>query len=292
MKSPYSQRSAFTLIELLVVIAIIAILIALLVPAVQKVREAAARTQCQNNMKQLGIAMHAHADAFKGFATSITTAGAFKVRSSHVMLLPFLDQRPIWDKWDQNADWNAATNTTFISNRITVFICPSTPYGAEPFTISGVQQYRSDYAPPTAIDSSKAPANFDTAADYSGLLRVNNTTGLAKLAHCTDGLSNTIAYAEDAGRPTIYTNGVPTGGTSSGNGWADPANDFTIGNTGAVAAGVVINGTNDNEIYSFHSAGAHVLFGDGTVRFLDKAIPSRIVGALATARGNETVTLP
>src|SRR5204863_1957748 len=90
------RRSAFTLIELLVVIAIIAILIALLVPAVQKVREAAARTQCGNNMKQLGLALHAHADAQKGFPCSVTTAGAR--RSSLVPLLPYLDQTPLYNK--------------------------------------------------------------------------------------------------------------------------------------------------------------------------------------------------
>lgn len=282
-------RSAFTLIELLVVIAIIAILIALLVPAVQKVRAAAARTQCINNMKQLGLALHAHADVYKGFPTAITTAGTFKLRSNIVPLLPYLDQQNVYAQWDQAADWNAATNLKFLNNKLVVLICPATPFGGEPFTTTAAAgpQYRSEYASATSIDSTKAPAVFDTVGDYSGLLKVNNLTGLVKLASCTDGLSNTFAYIEDAGRPFIYQMGKATGGTSSGNGWADPASDFTVLNTTAVTC--AINCLNDNEIYSFHAGGVNACFGDGTVRWVAQNTDARIVGRLVTARGNEAI---
>src|ERR1051325_6379420 len=251
------RRRAFTLIELLVVIAIIAILIALLVPAVQKVRDAAARTQCGNNLKQLGIAMHAHLDAHKGFPTSITTAGIR--RSSLVPLLPYIDQQPLYSKWVSTVDWDNAANAGFIDVLIPVFVCPATPNSALPIPagtanqgIAG-QHYRTDYASPLDLDSTKAPTYFTAVGDYTGLLKVNNTTGMVKPALCSDGLSNTVAYAEDAARPNIWVAGSLQAGNTTGTGWANPDQDYTIGNTGAaIPAGCFVNCTNDNEIYGFH----------------------------------------
>ncbi len=293
-------RRGFTLIELLVVIAIIAILIALLVPAVQKVREAAARTQCTNNMKQLGIAMHAHADAFKGFSTSITSSSTTqRLRSSLVPLLPFLDQGPIAAKWDKTSDWAAAGNAAFIDNLLVVFVCPSTPNSALPIPAgtanqqSAGQHYRTDYSPIGNIDSTRVPTYFSAANDYSGLLKVNNLTGLAKIAHCTDGISNTIAYVEVAGRPVRYDQGKLVAGTPTGAGWANNEQDFTVGNNGTYGpTGCFVNCTNDNEIYGFHSSGANILLGDGTVRHITQGISTFTLGALITARGSESVTLP
>lgn len=91
------SRSGFSLIELLVVMAIIAILIGLLVPAVQRVREAASRTQCANHLKQMGLAAHLHADNYKTLPTS--RASMQEGQTWAWMLLPYLDQRPLWEKW-------------------------------------------------------------------------------------------------------------------------------------------------------------------------------------------------
>ncbi len=132
------RRAAFTLIELLVVIAIIAILIALLVPAVQKVREAAARSQCQNNMKQIGLAAHSCHDTYKALpplssadASTLTTAPAYKNFRGwtvFVFLLPYIEQGPLYEIAYSRRDQpyiGPYPNPTVYGQRIPVYLCPT-----------------------------------------------------------------------------------------------------------------------------------------------------------------------
>ncbi|HZZ79412.1 MAG TPA: DUF1559 domain-containing protein [Gemmataceae bacterium] len=118
-------RPAFTLIELLVVIAIIAILIALLVPAVQKVREAAARTQCINNLKQMTLAVHGYHDVAKKVPALSSNPGGI-VRSLHVDILPYIEQGPMYQNWITAAPAGVANITsTMYVQQVPAYICPS-----------------------------------------------------------------------------------------------------------------------------------------------------------------------
>src|SRR6516165_1566532 len=123
MKQSGQKRTAFTLIELLVVIAIIAILIALLVPAVQKVREAAARTQCQNNLKQIGLAIHSYHDATRSLPP-LRIAANDGWATWCVLILPYLDQGNIYKNWNLAQDY-AAQSSTARQAQVSVFYCPS-----------------------------------------------------------------------------------------------------------------------------------------------------------------------
>src|SRR5476649_240253 len=125
MISTIRSRSAFTLIELLVVIAIIAILIALLVPAVQKVREAAARTQCINNLKQLALGLHGYHDAHKRLPPGIDSSCSF-----NVYLLPHIDQLPLFSQFQFNTNnfWATPANENLLNGvYLPIFHCPSSP---------------------------------------------------------------------------------------------------------------------------------------------------------------------
>ncbi len=301
----HPRRSAFTLIELLVVIAIIAILIGLLLPAVQKVREAAARMSCSNNMKQFGLAMHNYAgtnnDKFP--ASRVTVGGVSKFRSWTPIVLAYVEQDNVGRLWDFTTKWNTATNLTTSQNNFKVFQCPSAP-GVPRRQAGSVLLGAGDYGSVNAIRrrfyTANGVANFPTPGSAPGdealgvLAREVDTPILG----ITDGTSNTIMLAEDAGRPNLFQQGRDTGlNTGDGWGWADPDCGFSVDGvipgvfgTGWTTGGTCyINCTNDSEFYSFHTGGINVCLADGSVRFLRSSIAAATLAALVTRAGGDIV---
>ncbi len=285
-----SRQMAFTLIELLVVIAIIAILIGLLLPAVQKVREAANRIQCQNNLKQLGLGLANFENVNGYFLTSYSANGE---HSWTPYMLPYIEQQNLYSLYNFNFIWSGPENRAAISTPIKILLCPSTASKRTSFAYPAAAQ--TDYAPIDSVIEEAVTAGW-VVIPQNNLLAVMNSGSYppAKVPYVTDGLSNSITFGEDAGRPALWRTAGEISPTGQDDGsWGDPDNEYalhTFKSDGSTSYGPCpINCTNDNELFSFHPAGVNVVFADGSVHFLNRNINSSIVGALITRANAEVI---
>jgi len=315
-------RRGFTLIELLVVIAIIAVLIALLLPAVQQAREAARRSQCKNNLKQIGLALHNYHETHGIFppknimpGVSDTAAvhgtdssGAVRTdvirnTTGHLLLLPFLDQATIYNKLNfslamgpasisgSNPDMTGNSNPTHTNVRLPVFLCPSERIYSDPSNYSGgsphyhrINARRTNYA--FALHSYPHNNRVNYTRDSSTAKGAFGINGAAKIKDVKDGTSNSIFMCE-----------TPQRKTSSHYGPYWNQYTYTSGIVPAYGINVLYvhsNGTQYDYVYAWrsgskHTGGMHSLMGDGAVRFISENIDLSTLTGLVSINGKEVI---
>jgi prepilin-type N-terminal cleavage/methylation domain-containing protein len=281
------DQQGFTLVELLVVIAIIGILIALLLPAIQAAREAARRSSCENNIRQVGLAMHNYMDANKNRLPpgySATPTGSF-----HTFILPYIEEGTAYKQYDFKKNWNDAANKKAIDTDIATFVCPTAPAGDG-------RQYISDYCINTTLTSGMLgvarnkgaiPTSFKIADIQGAFYPVSGVGKPIRAATISDGLSKTLALFEDSGRPYQY--GTNASGTTY-NGQLSTSLDCrwaSNGNWYVTHDFPYNNQHNGNENYGFHTGGSMTIRCDASVMFVTDDMDHLSYFALFSARGND-----
>jgi prepilin-type N-terminal cleavage/methylation domain-containing protein/prepilin-type processing-associated H-X9-DG protein len=309
------RRTGFTLIELLVVIAIIAVLIALLLPAVQAAREAARRSQCVNNLKQIGLGVH----NYESTNSSLPPGVKFQVWGTWaIFLLPYIEQAPLYNAWNSMGDYTAATptqlrysgafNTTVTTTRINVYGCPSD----SPSTpLSGIQSYNyaanyGNTAITTAANTTTAPAQTYNGFNYGGAPFSDIYLGAVRIGDIRDGTSNTAFFSE-----------VVEGQDKPGLGTYDLRGFIHWWEAAVFEGSLLPNSTQPDLmqsasycIYPYldnppcaassgnfyvhasrsrHAGGVNTLMGDGSVRFIKNSINLYTWQSLTTSKNGEVI---
>jgi prepilin-type N-terminal cleavage/methylation domain-containing protein/prepilin-type processing-associated H-X9-DG protein len=307
-------RKGFTLVELLVVIAIIGVLVALLLPAVQAAREAARRAQCTNNMKQLGLGVLNYESAKGELPPAYTKAP----RHNYVtFILPYIEQGVLASQIDMTKHWNYSTpdgndmdnNKISNSTPIDTMRCPTTPNvetrlasGAD-YAIAVKMSNDNDKAKKTLIAkkliTNRGADSDDINLPWASMLypRFDDADKNLpiRIKEVTDGMSNSFMIMECAGRPEKFdelknlVDGQLTDSEKgvSGRNWADHNSFYDVHE---LCGGTqMMNCTNDNEIYSFHSGACNYTMGDGSVKYVQENIDPEVFVSLFTRAGGDIV---
>ncbi|MGA2619803.1 MAG: DUF1559 domain-containing protein [Thermoguttaceae bacterium] len=316
-------RTAFTLVELLVVIVIIGILVAMMLPAVQATREAARRTQCENNLKQIGLALHGFHESFGSFpAGYVSTVGAGGPADDKgpgwgwaAMIFPYIEEQNTYRQIHLDKDITDPANAAVRATRVSAFLCPSDP-GKGTFTVQAlnssspltdasgnpVQVGHSNYVGVFGNPEITPDPGFlstDPARDitHRGMFCRNTTV---RVQDVTDGTSRTLFVGE---RSSNLAYATWTGAVTGGEVPPDPINPYGYGPEGAPV--LVLGHTGDasdvpphtpnsivnhvDDYRSMHPLGVNFLFVDGSVRMVNEDIDPSTWWALGTRAGGEMV---
>lgn len=289
-RSPANR--GFTLVELLVVIAIIGVLVSLLLPAVQAAREAARRTQCSNNLKQIGLAVHNYHDTLNALPPG--QPGGMGGSSAFAAILPFMEQGNMYDKYDFTKGNSDPANAAVVSQKIKAFICPSCAFvrqvpiitpNCDAMRAPGTYAFSSGSGDPYGTPSGGNPTN--------GAIN-NQASGMTSLASITDGTSNTFLTGEShwGFKDYMFTSGPCNGQVRGGfSYWASPYPLATLFTT--------LGGFNHKEMAgdshrlsnfrSNHPAGVNMGNCDGSVTMWAATTDQTVLDAMATRNGGEVV---
>lgn len=311
-----ARCGAFTLIELLVVIAIIGVLMGMTLPAIQKVRASVARTECQNNLKQLSLAIANYETTVRQFPPA--TVSSPKQNNWAPFLFPYIEEGNRVAAYSFDTGWWQSPNREIVAVQLKILNCPATPTQGRmqdkpettpPNKTGAVTDYFATLGVHLDINSSLAAADqYPATADLQGVLVACTTKDKAsRRKQIVDGSSNTVVMAECAGREDVWRRGVMTPNSftapaarARGGAWATTDNPYAIGQlktwvpsgTPDVIPGTIgINNSNEwgHAFYSFHAGGANFAFADGSVRLLADTTDLRTLAALATRNAGEVV---